>query len=299
MAKDYYRVLGVDRNASEADIKKAYRTLAKQFHPDANPDNPSAETRFKEVNEAYEVLSDKEKRAQYDQFGANWEQYQGFQGAAGGQYAQQVRVEDLSDLFGNIFGGFGGRPRERGNPYEASGFGGAAFRQRGQDYEQPVTITLKEAHDGAQRVVNIGGEELTLRIPAGADNGTKVRLAGKGGPGASGGENGDLFLVVSVQPHPQFERDGDDLVVDVTIDIFTAMLGGDVQVPTLGRPVKMKIPAGTGSGRRLRLAGKGMPVMRKQGAHGDLYARVQISVPEDLTSEQLRLVERLRESLGL
>jgi curved DNA-binding protein len=306
MAKDYYDVLGVSRDASQDDIKRAYRKKAKKFHPDANKDDPRAEDRFKEVNEAYDVLRDPEKRQQYDRFGENWERVQqggayggyGQPGAGSGAYSQRVNVEDFSDIFEQFFGGM----RGGGSTAGASGFGGFGQQQRtqqtrGQNIEQPVSITLREAYQGTQRIINKDGRQIKVNIPAGAKNGTKVRLKGEGAPSAYGGQAGDLFLVVDVQDDSQFERDADDLYIDIEVDMFTALLGGKVTIPTMTRPVKLKIPAGTQSGRKFRLSGKGMPVMRKKNTYGDLYARVMVTVPENLTDDQLQLVKQLRDSV--
>lgn len=296
MATDYYDVLGVERGASQDEIKRAFRKKAKQYHPDANKNDPKAEERFKEVNEAYEVLGDPEKRKQYDQLGSNWQSFQ--QGGFSGTY-NNVNVDDLSDLFSSIFGsaGPGGRPGGFG-----SGFGNGGFGQqgqaRGQDIEQPVQIALREAYEGTQRLFSKNGRQLKVNIPAGADNGTKVRLKGEGNPSPYGGPNGDLYLVVEIRDDPQFERHGDDLSVEVDVDLFTALLGGEVQVPTMTRPVKLKIPAGTQSGAKFRLAGKGMPVLRQQDQYGDLYARIMVAVPRNLTDAQKRLAQQLRDSLS-
>lgn len=302
MAKDYYKVLDVNRDASQDDIKRAYRRLAKQYHPDANPDDPTAETRFKEVNEAYEVLSNAEKRAQYDRFGENWQHYQGFngQGQPGGayQYQQNVDVDDLSSIFESLFGGMGrGAQGQPGGMGGFGGFGRQTMAMDGQDVETPVSISLREAYEGTTRVLTKEGRRMNVNIPAGADNGTRVRLAGEGQPGANGGRNGDLYLVVEVQPDERFERSGDDLITEVRVDAFTAMLGGTIEVPTMTRPVQLKIPAGTSSGKRFRLSHKGMPILRKKDQYGHLYARVQIDVPAQLSEAQRRRVQNLRDEL--
>lgn len=296
MAADYYNTLGVDRNASQDDIKKAFRKQAKKHHPDANPDDPQAEQRFKEVNEAYEVLSDPQKRQQYDMFGSG-----GGQWGTGGPQGTNVNFDDLSDILGSIFGGQGGRPAG------ASPFGNGSSRtyerrtappQKGQSIEQPVTISLREAYDGTQRRISKDGRQITVKIPAGAATGTKVRLEGEGGPGLYGGEAGDLFLVVSVTPDHTFERDGDDLSVDVEVDAFTAMLGGHVEVPTMSRAVRLKIPGGTQSGRKFRLNSKGMPRLRGRDQYGDLYVRILITVPTELNDDQRQQIEALRDSFN-
>ena len=285
MAQDYYETLGVNRKASDEDIRKAFHRMAKKYHPDANPDNPAAEANFKNINEAYDTLKDSEKRAQYDRFGADYERFQGFQQPGRGGFRTNVDMDGsaFSDIFETLFSGAGGRTRSRGPA-------------RGQDIDHRVTISLREAHEGTTRYVTKGERRIKVNIPAGAATGTKVRLVGEGEAGMLGGAAGDLYLVVEVTPDKQFDRDGDDLYVDVDVDMFTALLGGDVLVPTLNRPVKMKIPAGTQSGQRLRVAGKGMPRLRKKKASGNLYARVRISVPKKLTPEQEDLVRQLRET---
>ncbi|MCA9913217.1 MAG: J domain-containing protein [Anaerolineae bacterium] len=309
MARDYYDVLGVARGASQDEIKKAFRKKAKEYHPDANPDNPQAEDLFKEVNEAYDVLSDEQKRQQYDAFGSNWQSYQqgGFgQNPGGGQYTYQQNVDigDLEDLFGNLFGGMGTGFGNGGfaRQTQTSGFGGRTGRtrapQKGQDLEQPISITLREAYEGTERTfLTSDDKELTVQIPAGADNGTKIRVKGKGYPGM-GGEPGDLFLVVEVDERGSgFTRDGDNLHLEFEVDAFTAMLGGEAQLPTMTGTVNLKIPEGTQAGKRFRLKGKGMPRRKNRGQHGDLVARVVITVPEHLSAEQRDLAERLRDSL--
>jgi len=293
MARDYYDILGVNRNASEDDIKKAFRNKAKQFHPDANPNNPSAEARFKEVNEAYEVLKDSDKRSQYNQFGENWKNAQGFGGqnpyAGGAGFGGQGGQADMSDMFETIFGGGRGR-----------GFGGGRrtnMRMAGEDIEQPIYITLQEAYEGTKRIITKNGRDINVNIPRGATVGTKVRLSGEGNPGVGGGPAGNLYLVVNVSDDRQFERKDNDLYVDVQVDAFTAMLGGEVEVPTMTRPVRMKIRGGTQSGQKLRLTGKGMPSLRTKNEFGNLYARVMITVPSGLSDEQKQQIEELRESL--
>ncbi len=291
MAKDYYRTLGVNRNADEAEIKKAFRRLAKQYHPDANPDNPGAEAKFKELNEAYEVLGDPEKRAQYDRFGEDFRRYQQPPGGPGGQYpysGSDANGVDFDDLLRNIFGGFGGG--RAGNPRTAAA--------RGRDIEQPVTISLREAYEGATRFVSKGDRRIKADIPAGIADAMKVRLAGEGEPGIGGGAPGDLYLVVQIEPDSRFERKENDLYTEVRVDLFSALLGGAVEVPTLDRPVRLNIPAGTQSGQRFRLTGKGMPIVRQKGQFGDLFARVFITVPTNLTDAQREKAEQFRKSLG-
>ncbi len=294
MAKDYYRILGVDKSANEKDIKKAFRRLAKEYHPDANP-NPSAEAKFKEINEAYETLSNPEKRKLYDQFGSD---YATMGNAGAGGYktqAQEVRFDDsaFQDIFDSLFGGFG-----RGNRQNPNSKAGGFQKMRGQDITEEVTITLREAYEGAVRYVESVNRKAKVNIPAGAKDGTKVRVKGEGEAGRMGGEAGDLYLVVKVEPDKQFMRDGDNLVVDVPCDMFTAMLGGEVEVPTMARPVRIKVPAGTQSGQKLRVVGKGMPKLQQANEFGDLFAKIMITVPKNLNDTQRRLAEQLKEAMG-
>ncbi|MDX2161951.1 MAG: J domain-containing protein [bacterium] len=302
MPKNYYDILGVPKTADEKDIKKAFRRLAKKYHPDANQNDPTSEAKFKELNEAYEVLSDPEKKAMYDRFGTVTPPG-GFTGNPGGfnytQNGEPVDFSNLGDIFETIFGGRGqgsGRVTERprgANPF-GGGFSPFGGQQSGGDIDQPVRITLREAYQGATRVVSKGDRQLRVVIPPGATNGTKVRMAGEGEPGGGGGRPGDLYLIIEVEPDAQFTRDGDNLTTDVRVDMFTALLGGEVEVPTMGRALKLKIPAGTQSGRKFRLPGKGMPVLRQTDTFGDLYARILITVPERLTDQQRAAVEQLR-----
>ncbi|NWF71013.1 MAG: J domain-containing protein [Chloroflexi bacterium] len=288
MPRDYYEILGVRRDASEKEIKQAFRRLAKKYHPDANP-NPQAEARFKEINEAYEVLSDTDKRAKYDRFGPDFARMQDMPNTY--TYTQNDMGGDFGSLFETLFGGFGGFGGET-----RRGAGGVRGRIKGEDIEQPVRITLREAYEGTTRLISKGERKIKVNIPAGATEDTKVRVAGEGAPGFGGGAAGDLYLIVEIEPDEHFKRQGNDLTTEVRVDMFTAILGGEVEVPTLARPVKLKIPAGTQSGKKFRISGKGMPGMRGESS-GDLYARILITVPQHLNAEQRALLERLRESL--
>ena len=292
MSRDYYDVLGVTRDAGDEEIKRAFRRKAKQYHPDANPDDPAAEARFKEVNAAYEVLSDEDKRAAYNRFGANWEQYQAVNGGNPFHSGGGASYSDVSDIFDSFFSGGGGQRRQAG------GFSGFNGPRAGRDIEHDVHISLREAYEGAERIISKEGRDINVKIPRGAATGTKVRLAGEGAPGSNGGPSGHLYLRVHVAEDKRFKRQGDDISVDVKVDAFTAILGGDVEVPTLTRPVKMKLRPGAQSGQKLRLSGKGMPVLRGGDAYGDLYARVMITVPTQLDAAQRELAEALRDSLG-
>ncbi len=309
--KDYYKILGVDKNASEKEIRSAYRRLARKYHPDVNPGDAKAEERFKEINEAHEVLSDKVKRSKYDRLGADWQRWQQAGGRPGdfdwgrwttahpgqGGNVRYATPEDLQDLFGGsgifsdffsqIFGSMGASPG-------AGGFQQQIRSQRGQNYEQPVQITLLEAYHGTSRVLQKDGQRFEVKIPAGSKTGTRVRMSGHGGQGVAGGQAGDLYLVVEVTPDPRFERQGDDLYTTVPADLYTLVLGGEVRVPTLTGDVVLTVPAGTQSGRTFRLRGKGMPHLRKPTQHGDIYAKVDVRLPTRLTPEQRELFEELR-----
>lgn len=311
MAMDYYSVLGVSRSASEKDIRDAFRKLARQYHPDVNPGNADAEERFKQISAAHEVLSDSDSRAAYDKYGDNWrnaeqiEEQMRRQGAGGFRFGggpggpggpgggfRHVEFDlggdggGLGDLFGGLFGRGAGRPA----------------RTRGEDVEHPVRVSLEEAYHGASRTIELRGgagesRRIEVDIPAGIQDGGRVRVRGKGGPGRGGGAPGDLFLRVSVSGHPRFERRGDDLRVDVDVPVADAALGGEAEVPTLkGRTLALRIPAETQGGRVFRLAGQGMP--RSGGGHGDLLARVRLRLPEPLDEAQRALFEQLRASEG-
>ncbi|MDW8148258.1 MAG: J domain-containing protein [Roseiflexaceae bacterium] len=305
--KDYYAILGVPPDADEQTIKKAYRKLARQYHPDVNPGDKKAEERFKEINEAYEALSDPERRRKYDQLR---EQYQRWQQRGGvgefdwgpwqtapGQTVYTyttVSPEDLEDLFGSespfsdFFSTIFGQPR------------GVAPRgpQRGRDIELPVEISLEEAFHGTTRSLQAGTRRIEAKIPVGARTGTRVRLAGQGRPGIAGGPPGDLYLLVTVLPHPQFERDGDDLTTTVPVDCFTAIAGGEVRVPTLDGSVLLKIPPRTQADQVFRLRGKGMPRLERPTERGDLFARVKLVLPEALSDAEIETIRALARERG-
>ena len=306
--KDYYKLLGVNKNATKEEIKKAYRKLAMKYHPDRNPNNKEAEDKFKDINEAQEVLSDPEKRARYDQLGDsyfqwknagrpgnfNWDQWatQQHQPGRGRTRVNVGSYEDLEDMFGGgfsdfftqIFGGMGGM----GGRTTTGTRRRTAARSEPQTYEQPVTISLLEAYQGAERTVQIGDRRLTVKVPAGAAKGTRVRMSGVG-PG-----NNDLYLVIDVAPDTKYERKGDDLYTEVALDLYTAVLGGQTRVPTPGGDVVLTIPGGTQPGQSMRLSGRGMPHLRDPQKHGDLYAKISVTLPRQLTSEQVKLFEQLR-----
>ena len=296
--KDYYKILGVAKGASEKEIKAAYRKLARKHHPDVNPGNKEAEARFKEVGEAYEVLSDKEKRARYDQLGQNWDAYgrqpQGWPGGAGGAGGVRFDFEDIggaggfSDFFKTFFGGASGFSG-------AQGFGGAQGFQPAADAEAEVDLTLSEVLRGTTREVATSGSRrrVEVKIPPGVRDGSRVRVAGEGGRG-SGGRRGDLYLRVRVAPDPTFERRGDDLQTSIQVPLTAAVLGGEAQVTTLEGAIGIKIPPGTPVGQVFRLRGHGLPRLGENGARGDLLATLAVDLPRSLTERQKELFEELR-----
>lgn len=301
--RDYYKLLGVERGASEKELKTAYRRLARQYHPDKNPGDKRSEEKFKEINEAYEVLGDPQKRAKYDRLGASYAQWErsGQPGAgfdfsrwAGGA-GSRGSAQDLNDLFGGQAGGF--------SDFFTSLFGGAGtgtrrstrartsgWSLRGEDMDQPIEISLEEAYNGTRRTLQRGDKRLDLNIPPGARTGTKVRMAGAGGVGQTAG---DLFLVVTVRPHPTYRRDGDDLHVDVPVDLYTAVLGGEVRVPSLAGELKLTVPPEAQIGKAFRLTGRGMPKLRHASEHGDFYAHLVVHVPTELTERERQLFAEL------
>ncbi len=330
MARDFYQILGLARTADDKEIKKAYRKLARQFHPDVNPNDKGAEGKFKEVNEAFQVLSDKDKRTLYDQFGADYDKvgsapapgsygagrpggpnfngetvnFENLEelfnqsrrggahgsyspGTAGGAHADEGDGGGFGDLFENILGGRG-RGRKRGP-------------QKGQDIEQSVTISLPESLKGTQRAMRLTitdpatgraeNREFTVKLPAGVRDGARVRVAGKGASGDNGGPPGDLFLAVSIAPHPLWKREGDDLLIEIPVTFMEAALGATVDVPTLSGRVQMRVPAGTQSGQKIRLSGRG--ALNSKGGAGDQYVTIKVSVPRELSPRETELIEEL------
>ena len=293
MAEDFYQVLGVSRNASEADIKKAYRKLARENHPDSKPDDKAAAEKFKQVQEAYAALGDAEKRQKYDRFG-----HAAFQGGGrGGGSPFSGGQVDLGDLFGG--GGGGGGGFDFGDLFGGGGRRRAARARKGQDVETTIDVPFNTAAEGGSYslTINTSGkpEQITARIPAGVDSGSVIRLSGQGHPGMGGGPNGDLMVKIRVAPHPYFRRDGSNLLVDVPISLTEAALGAKVDVPTLSEGlVTVTVPPGSASGTRLRLRGKGI-VNRKTNEPGDLYAILQIVVPKELDDRSRELLEEFAE----
>lgn len=296
--KDYYRTLGVAHQASKEDIAGAYKKLAKKYHPDLNPGDKTAEEKFKDITEAYEVLKDDEKRRLYDQLGPNWQAGQQFHGGPGGQHftfnGQHFEGSGFSDFFETLFGSMGHGQTSRGSGFGADPFAGFSARgARGRDIEAEISISLVDAVKGGEQTLSLEGQEgprtLKVTIPAGVREGAKLRLAGQGYPGP-GGNNGDLYLRVRLAANPLYVLEGDNLIHDVQIKPWEAALGTKVRVPTLEGEVELTIPEGTGSGRRLRLRGKGLGPARNRG---DLYVRIGISMPKVFTDKERELWRQL------
>lgn len=305
MDKDLYAILGVAKDASEAEIRKAFLKLAKQFHPDKNPGNAEAEQRFKEVNLAYEVLRDAKKRQQYDAMRAagnnpfararaGGRRSSGGGPGFGGPGGDPFQDMGLGDLFQEIFGGgFAGGPGGAGAGGFRGGFGG--FSQKGADQVATVTIPFLDAAKGAERSFELSnGRKLTVKIPEGIESGSKIKLSGQGEPGVGGGPSGDLLLTVQVAEHPTFRREGNDLIVRLPVSFSEAVLGGEVDVPTLDGKAVLKLPKGISSGQRLRMSGKGVR-NTKSGVRGDMFVEVLIRIPKDPSPAYVEAAEKLKE----
>jgi curved DNA-binding protein len=301
-SNDFYQTLGISRTASEKDIKQAYRKLARKYHPDVNPGDKSAEAKFKDINNAYEVLSDPEKRKKYDQFGDKW-QYadqfasaqgnpfggaSGFRNAGGDnssyQYVDMSEMGDLGELLKGFTGGFGGRGR-------------TSRPRQGRDIDTSTEITLEEAYNGTTRLIqDTYGHRIEVKIPAGVKNGQRIKVAGKGEPGLASGPSGDLYLAVSILEHPVFHLNGNDIHVEVPVPLTDAILGGEASVPTpKGKNLALKIPEETQNGKVFRLAGQGMPEVGKD-TRGDLFAKVKVILPENITEHEKELFKQLKEA---
>jgi curved DNA-binding protein len=302
--KDYYKVLGVSKTANQEEIRKAYRALAIKLHPDKNQGDNKAEERFKEVNEAYEVLGDPEKRKKYDQLGNDWKQYQeagqgayewsGYQGAqpgTGGRAYYQGNYEDIfggegdfSDFFNAFFGNVG----SHGNTRKRAG-------ARGQDLSTELEVTLEEAFKGTSRILGIDDQKIRIKLKPGVHDGQELRIKGKGGKGVGAGESGDIYLKIKIVPGPDYYLKGKDIIYTVPVDVYTAILGGKIEVETLAGRFSVPVPKGSQNGRRLRLKGKGMPVYDQNEQNGDLYLQINVVIPSNLNEEELKLFNRLQE----
>jgi curved DNA-binding protein len=290
---DYYKILEINKSATEAEIKKAYRKLARKYHPDLNPNDKEAEKKFKEINEANEVLSNPENRKKYDQYGENWQhaeeyekakqqqQYQrgghqgGFQGFSGGG-------DDYSDFFESMFGG-----------RSSGGRSGRSTQFKGQDFNAELHLELKDVYTTHKRTLTINGKNIRLSIPAGVENGQQIKIPGFGGDGVGGGPKGDLYITFSIDNHSNFKRDKSNLYTTVDLDLYKALLGGEITVDTFDGKVKLKVLPGTQNGTKVKLKGKGFPVYKKEGIFGDLYVDYQIVIPTNLTEKEKELITEL------
>jgi curved DNA-binding protein len=292
---DYYKVLGVERDASQEEIKKAYRKLAKKYHPDINRENPQAQERFQEINEANEVLGDAEKRRRYDEYGEHWKHSEEFEAQQRNAHGFGGGAQEFG--FGG-FGGFGDFGRSAGNQSGFSDFfeqlfGGAYRRQQpADDLQATLQLTLAEAATTHKRILEINGEKIAITIPAGIADGQKIRIKGRGGKSSDGTQRGDLYITFSIEPDSRFTREGDDLHTTAVCDLYTLLLGGEAVVPTIDGSVKAKVKAGTQPGTKLRLRGKGMPHYRREGA-GDLIVEIKVVLPQ-LNAEQMEVVRKLK-----
>jgi curved DNA-binding protein len=286
---DYYKILGITKKASEAEVKKAYRKLARKYHPDLNPNDKDAEKKFKEINEANEVLSNPENRKKYDQYGKDWQHADAFEEAKGQQRPRRsasgrqrqgsFSESDFSDFFENMFGGQ--------DP------GGRQVKFRGQDYNAELRLELMDAYSTHMKTLTVNGKNIRITIPAGVENGQTIKIKGHGGPGVGGGPKGDLYITFVIENKSSFKRVKNDLYKNVSIDLFTAVLGGEITVETLTGKVKLKVKPGTDSSAKVKLKGKGFPVYKKEGQFGDLYISYSVKIPKKLSDKQKALFEEL------
>lgn len=285
---DYYKILGVDKNASQEEIKKAYRKLARKLHPDLNPNDKEAHKRFQQINEANEVLSDPEKRKKYDQYGKDWQHAEQF---------QQARQSQQGSGGGGFESFYGDMDEDRFSDFFESLFGGGSRRKqtrfRGQDYQSVLQLSLKDAYTTHQQTLTINGKKIRITIPAGVENGQVIKLKGYGAPGANGGPAGDLYITFEILPDPRFRRMGNDLYVNHSISLYTAVLGGEEVIETMGGKVKVKVPPGTQNGTRIRLKGKGFPVYKSSDQFGDLYVTFHVKIPTSLSEREKQLFGEL------
>jgi curved DNA-binding protein len=290
---DYYKVLGIDKNATQEEIKKAYRKLARKHHPDLNPNDKNAKSNFQQINEANEVLSDPEKRKKYDQYGKDWQHAEQFEQArhsqrpSSGSYRTEAPGSqfegDFSDFFESLFGG---RARTGGS---------RQVKYRGEDFNAELHLNLTDAYETHKQTLTVNGRAIRITIPAGIENGQTIKIAGHGGPGVNGGPNGDLFITFLIDNHPNFKRLGNDLYTTVELDLYKAVLGGEITVDTLKGKVKLKVPPETQNGSKIKLKGKGFPVYKEKGRFGDLYITYSIAIPRNLTKRQKDLFRELSE----
>ncbi len=300
---DYYKVLGVDRNATQNQIKKAYRKLARKYHPDVNPNDESAKKKFQEINEAYEVLSDPEKRKKYDKYGENWknaEAYEkagfyasggdvggnGFSGFEGFTYSGDN--QDFSDFFEFLFGG---------SKRRTSGFR-SSMKFKGEDYHAEMELPLTDVYRTHKRVIEVNGKKIRITIPAGVEDGQTIKIKGYGGPGVNGGPNGDLYITFRIINNTSFKRKGADLYLNYDLDLYPAILGGEVIINTLDGKIKLKVKPETPNGTKVRIKGKGMPIYKQEGKFGDLYVTFNLKIPQNLTDREKELFKELARIRG-
>jgi curved DNA-binding protein len=289
---DYYKILGIDKTATAKDVKSAYRKLARKYHPDLNPNNKDANKNFQQINEANEVLSDPEKRKKYDQYGKDWQhadefekqqQYQERPYGSRGSGFSGGQSGDFSDFFESMFGGGGGS-------------GGRQAKYRGEDFNAELHLELIDASKTQKQTLTVNGKNIRLTIPAGIENGQTIKIAGHGGPGINGGPNGDLYITFSIANHPKIKRLGDNLYTSVDLDLYTAVLGGEITIDTLTGQVKLKVAPETQNGSKIKLKGKGFPVYKNEGQFGDLFVTYNIKIPTNLTNKQKELFTELSKS---
>lgn len=287
---DYYKILEIDKKSTQKDIKQAYRRLARKYHPDVNPNDKEAEKKFKAINEAHEVLSDPDKRKKYDKYGKDWEHADefekarqqrqqssgGFQGQSSGGFSES----DYSDFFESMFGG-------------GSRTGGRNVRFKGQDFHAELHLDLKEVYEKHKRTLTVNGKNIRLTIPAGIENGQVIKIKGHGGEGLNGGPNGDLFIKFFIENHTNFKRDKENLYTTVNIDLYKALLGGEITVDTFNSKVKLKVKPETQSGEKIKLKGKGFPIYKKEGEFGDLFITYQVKLPTNLNDKEKELFKEL------
>jgi curved DNA-binding protein len=289
---DYYKILGIDKSATAAQIKSAYKKLARKLHPDLNPDDKEANNKFQQLNEANEVLSDPEKRAKYDKYGKDWERGEEYE-----RYQQSQQQQRQSYGGGGGFEGFGGGGGDFSD-FFGSMFGGRAgsrsrAQYKGQDYNSNVSLTLQEAYETHKRTFSVNGKSIRITVPAGVADGQVIKLAGQGAPGSNGGSNGDLYITFTITNTTAFKRVGNDLYSTAVIDLYTAVLGGEVLVPAMSGSIKLNVAAGTQNNAKVRVKGKGFPIYKKDGEFGNLYVTYQVSVPTNLTDRQKELFNEL------
>jgi curved DNA-binding protein len=288
---DYYKILGINKDATTEDIKKAYRKLARQHHPDLNPNDKEAHKKFQQINEANEVLSDPEKRKKYDQYGKDWQHAEQFEQARqsqgrqrGGQWEQSFGdygESDFSDFFESMFGNMSSRSRTRQTKF------------RGEDFNATLKLNLTDAYITHQQTFTVNGKNIRITIPAGVENGQKIKVNAHGGPGINGGPNGDLYITFEIINNTRFKRSGNDLYITVDIDLYTAVLGGEITIDTISGKIKLKVNPETQNGTKVRLKGKGFPVYKKEGQFGDLFVTYNVKLPTNLTEKQKELFRQL------